>query len=149
MTRKVLLASTAAIPDVRAPQPQRPNTVLEKMSRSAARPREGAARQRRRPSQGARRDTGGEEDADGDDDEDADDGGGDGEPDSLVPDPQVCAEFGISSMTLWRWDRDPDLNFPARINIRGRNFRSRKQIEAFKRDMLRGAIAQRSREARG
>jgi hypothetical protein len=95
-------------------------------------------------SHGARRDTGGdEENAEG---EDADD---DGEPDSLIPDPQVCREFGVSAMTLWRWDRDPDLNFPARIVIGRRNYRSRREIERFKARLLRRAVAQRSREARG
>jgi hypothetical protein len=107
MIRKALLTSTAATPNVQAPQPQKPNMVL---ARPAARPREGAARQRRRPCQGTRRVTGGDEDADSDDDdEDADEGGGDGDLDSLVPDPQVCREFGVSAMTLWRWDRDPFL----------------------------------------
>ena len=105
MTRKVLLASAAAIHNVWAPQPQRPDTVPEKLSRAAARPREGGAR--RRQSHGARRDTGGdEENAEG---EDADD---DGEPNLSIPDPQVCREFGVSAMTLWRWDRDPDRTFP-------------------------------------
>jgi hypothetical protein len=93
--------------------------------------------------QGARRDAGRN---DGDDD------GGDGDPDygrhsgpdQLVPDPVICREFCISAMTLWRWDHDPTLNFPKRISIRNRNFRSRKQIEAFKRHLVRGAIAQRA-----
>jgi len=83
----------------------------------------------------------------GGDDGDADEAGG--QPDTLVPDPQICAEFGVSAMTLWRWDRDPELQFPARISIRGRNFRSRKEIEKFKARLLRGAIAQHSRELRG
>jgi predicted DNA-binding transcriptional regulator AlpA len=147
MTTKVaLLASTAPQRIHHGPsQTPNPNTALEKLARPAARPR---ARQRRRPAQGARWHIGGDEDSDeGDDDEDVD--GGDGEPDSLVPDPQVCKEFGVSAMTLWRWDRDPDLNFPTRVSIRGRNFRSRRQIEKFKAHLLRGAIARRSREARG
>ena len=57
-------------------------------------------------------------------------------PDNLIPDPIVCAEFGVTAMTLWRWTRDPDLNFPPAIAIRNRNFRSRKQLEAFKARML-------------
>ena len=24
-------------------------------------------------------------------------------PDNLIPDPVVCAEFGVTAMTLWRW----------------------------------------------
>jgi hypothetical protein len=78
-------------------------------------------------------------------DSDADDGG----PDELVADPAVAREFSISLMTLWRWDRDPDLNFPARIVIGRRNYRSRKQLERFKARLMKQAIARRAREARG
>jgi hypothetical protein len=60
--------------------------------------------------------------------------------DTFVPDPQVWTELGISSMTGWRWQRDPDLNFPPRIQIRGRNFRSRRQLERWKAEMLRRSI---------
>jgi hypothetical protein len=35
-------------------------------------------------------------------------------------------------MTLHRWDRDQDLGFPPPITIRGRKYRSRKQLQAFK-----------------
>jgi hypothetical protein len=37
-------------------------------------------------------------------------------PDELVPDPQIFKEFGITSMTGWRWDHDPkmaELGWPA------------------------------------
>ena len=27
-------------------------------------------------------------------------------PDKLIPDPAVCAEFGVTAMTLWRWTRE-------------------------------------------
>src|SRR5262245_4340628 len=64
-------------------------------------------------------------------------------PDNLIPDPVVCAEFGVTAMTLWRWTHDTELNFPPAITIRNRNFRSRKQLEAFKERMLRKAIRQR------
>ena len=64
-------------------------------------------------------------------------------PDKLIPDPVVCAEFGVTPMTLWRWTRDPELNFPPAIAIRNRNFRSRRQLEAFKERMLTVAIRQR------
>jgi hypothetical protein len=66
-----------------------------------------------------------------------------GTPDNLVPDPVVCAEFGVTAMTLWRWTRDPVLGFPPVVNIRGRNFRSRKQLEDFKASLLQQAIRQR------
>jgi hypothetical protein len=51
----------------------------------------------------------------------------------LVPDPIVCAEFGISPMTLYRWTNDPALGFPPKIKIKTRNYRSRKALEAFKK----------------
>jgi len=64
-------------------------------------------------------------------------------PDNLIPDPIVCAEFGVTAMTLWRWTRDTELNFPPAIAIRNRNFRSRRQLEAFKARMLSKALRQR------
>jgi len=67
--------------------------------------------------------------------------------DTFVPDPQVWKELGISSMTGWRWQRDPDLNFPPRIQIRGRNFRSRKQLERWKAEMLRRSMGGHSKAA--
>ena len=67
-------------------------------------------------------------------------------PEELVPDPQVWREFHITSMTLWRWTKDPTLGFPPVIRIRNRCYRRRSDIEAFKERMLRQAIAERSRE---
>jgi hypothetical protein len=132
-TRAVLPPSNA---------PKLADMIVENAARRQHTPYAGATRQQQ-PRHSARRNAG----SDGEDgDSDSDDGG---QPDELVPDPQVCREFNVSAMTLWRWDRDPALNFPARISIRGRNFRSRKQIEAFKRRLLRGAIVQRSRELEG
>ena len=43
------------------------------------------------------------------------------ERDDLVPDPVVWREFGVTSMTGWRWDRDPELialGWPPPIRIR-------------------------------
>ena len=68
-------------------------------------------------------------------------------PDTLVPDPQVCREFGVCSMTLWRWDRDPTLNFPPPVKIRKRNYRSRRRLEETKERWLRIAFDARSRKA--
>jgi hypothetical protein len=54
------------------------------------------------------------------------------QPDELVPDPQVARELGNRSlMTIWRYSRDPELGFAA--VVRGRNYRWRSQLEAFKR----------------
>ena len=69
-------------------------------------------------------------------------------PDTLVPDPQVQKEFGVTAMSIWRWDRDPELiklGWPPPIRIRSRKFRSRIALENFKRVMARRAIEQRAR----
>ena len=65
------------------------------------------------------------------------------EGDYLVPDPQVEREFGVTSMTIWRWTRDPELGFPPAIQIKNRNYRSRQQLEAFKSRLLAEAIGSR------
>ena len=70
--------------------------------------------------------------------------------DTLVPDPQVQKEFGVTAMSIWRWDRDPELiklGWPPPIRIRSRKFRSRIALENFKRVMARRAIEQRARSA--
>src|ERR1700723_1890027 len=70
--------------------------------------------------------------------------------DTLVPDPQVQKEFGVTAMSIWRWDRDPELiklGWPPPIRIRSRKFRSRIALENFKRVMARRAIDQRARSA--
>ena len=61
--------------------------------------------------------------------------------DVLVPDPIVWKELGITSMSLHRWSRDPDLGFPPAIKVRNHNFRSRRLLEEFKASLLRKAIA--------
>jgi predicted DNA-binding transcriptional regulator AlpA len=63
------------------------------------------------------------------------------EDDKLLTDPQVCADLNISPMTLWRWERDPDLAFPPKIKIRNRNYRSARAYREFKQRLMRRAIA--------
>jgi predicted DNA-binding transcriptional regulator AlpA len=69
------------------------------------------------------------------------------ENDNFVPDPQVWREFGVTSMTLWRWDHDPEMNFPPPIKIGRRNYRSRRQLEEFKQRLMRKALACRAEAA--
>jgi hypothetical protein len=64
--------------------------------------------------------------------------------DTLVPDPQVWEEFGITSMTLDRWTKDKKLGFPPPAKVRGRNFRSRRQLERFKARLFEAAINDRN-----
>jgi hypothetical protein len=66
--------------------------------------------------------------------------------DELIPDPKVWQRYGVTSMTLWRWDRDLMLGFPQPIWIRGRKYRSRKALEAF--DRRRAAISAQEPRAR-
>jgi predicted DNA-binding transcriptional regulator AlpA len=49
----------------------------------------------------------------------------------LLPDSLVAKRYGVSSMTLWRWDRDSELNFPKPIRIRGRKYRYAEELAEF------------------
>ncbi len=70
-------------------------------------------------------------------------------PDVFVPDPQVCLEFGgVTLMALYRWTNDPDLGFPPPVKMHGRNYRSRRQLEAFKLRMLERALRERNTRPR-
>ena len=62
----------------------------------------------------------------------------------LVPDPQVWEELGITSMSGFRWTQRCPHYFPPAIKIRGRNFRSRRMLEAFKKTLIRKALADRA-----
>jgi hypothetical protein len=70
----------------------------------------------------------------------------DDHPDQFVPDPKARSEFGLSAMGWWRWNQDAlliELGLPPPIVIRGKNYRSRRALEAFKQRLLRRAIAAR------
>jgi predicted DNA-binding transcriptional regulator AlpA len=49
----------------------------------------------------------------------------------LLSEAKVRERYGVSSMTLYRWDRDPDLNFPKAKRIRGRKYRDAAELDAF------------------
>jgi predicted DNA-binding transcriptional regulator AlpA len=57
----------------------------------------------------------------------------------LLPDRKVCERYSVSQMTLWRWDRDPQLNFPRAIRIRGRKYRDEGELDAFDAAQVRDA----------
>jgi hypothetical protein len=63
--------------------------------------------------------------------------------DSFVPEARVREEFDVTAMTLYRWDHDRDLGFPPPITIRGRKYRSRKQLQEFKERQIKLAIVNR------
>jgi hypothetical protein len=71
-------------------------------------------------------------------------------PDRFVTDSSVAAEFDVTLMSIWRWDRSPEmaaLGWPSKIQIQGRNFRSRKALEKFKVSLLKKAAADRKKLA--
>lgn len=49
----------------------------------------------------------------------------------LIPDSLVAKRYGVSLMTLWRWDHDPDLNFPKPVYIRKRKYRHAEELAEF------------------
>jgi predicted DNA-binding transcriptional regulator AlpA len=52
----------------------------------------------------------------------------------FIPDPEVRKRYGgISEMTLWRWERDPKLRFPAAIRIHNRKYRDESQLIEWER----------------
>jgi hypothetical protein len=69
------------------------------------------------------------------------------EHDSLIPDNVLAEELGgVSRMSLHRWGRDPrmiELGFPARIMMNGRGYRSRKETERFKANLMARALSSR------
>jgi predicted DNA-binding transcriptional regulator AlpA len=67
------------------------------------------------------------------------------EPEQFLPDcPNVCAKYDITRGTLYRWDHDPNLNFPPKVMIRGRGHRSRRMLDDFDQRLVREAIARKS-----
>jgi predicted DNA-binding transcriptional regulator AlpA len=65
--------------------------------------------------------------------------------DTLIPDTEVVKMFSCTSMTLWRWDRDKTLNFPPKISIRRRNYRSLRALNEFRQRMSETALAERGK----
>ena len=53
------------------------------------------------------------------------------DPGALLPEAAVCRRYGVSDMTLTRWDRDARLGFPKPILIRGRKYRRLAELIAF------------------
>jgi hypothetical protein len=68
------------------------------------------------------------------------------EVDNLVPDPVVAREFHVSLMAIWRWDHDPTkaaLGWPPKVQLGKRNYRHRSELEKFKQNLLKRALAAR------
>ena len=50
-----------------------------------------------------------------------------------LPDPQVCRRYGVCAMTLWRWDHDPEMNFPKPMRVGRRKYRDEEELVAWER----------------
>lgn len=62
--------------------------------------------------------------------------------DAHMTGPQMLMRFGgISEMTLWRWLRDPTLNFPKPLVINRRRYWRVVDIEKWERDQATGKAA--------
>jgi predicted DNA-binding transcriptional regulator AlpA len=55
----------------------------------------------------------------------------------LLPEAKVRERYGVSSMTLYRWDRNPSLNFPPPLRINNRKYRDASELDAFDEARLR------------
>lgn len=55
----------------------------------------------------------------------------------LVPDPEVARQFGVTLMTIWRWDQTPAMGFPKRIKINTRNYRKASEVLAWRDKLFR------------
>ena len=55
----------------------------------------------------------------------------------LLPGPAVCRRYDVSSMTLYRWQRDPDLKLPRPVQINSRNYWYIDELEAWERSRVR------------
>lgn len=50
-----------------------------------------------------------------------------------LPTKKVLQRYGISAMSLWRWEHDPSLPFPAPMKVNRRKFYALEEIEAWER----------------
>jgi predicted DNA-binding transcriptional regulator AlpA len=49
-----------------------------------------------------------------------------------MPQRAVCEFFGVSVMSLWRWERDKKMAFPRSVEINGRRYFQRDEIVNYR-----------------
>lgn len=54
----------------------------------------------------------------------------------LLTERAVASRYSITTRTLFRWDRDQKLGFPAPIVINGRKYRDTAALDAFDRSRM-------------
>ena len=50
-----------------------------------------------------------------------------------LPGPKVAARYDVTAMSIYRWERDPRLNFPRPIRIGRRKFWDEAELEVWER----------------
>ncbi len=55
------------------------------------------------------------------------------ENETFLSGPKVRKRYGIGEATLWRWERNPDLNFPAPLRIGKKKLFSVRALEEWER----------------
>jgi predicted DNA-binding transcriptional regulator AlpA len=55
---------------------------------------------------------------------------------SFLPAADVCARYGVSDMSLWRWLRDEALDFPQPLRIHRRRLWKLADLEAWETSRL-------------
>lgn len=58
-------------------------------------------------------------------------------PTNYFTSPQVQARFGISEMSLWRWQQDPKLDFPKPMIVNGRKYFAEDELVEWERRQVR------------
>ncbi len=58
---------------------------------------------------------------------------------SLISGPRLARRYGVSPMTVWRWQQDPDLGFPQPLKIMRRNYWHAAEIEQWERARARAS----------
>jgi predicted DNA-binding transcriptional regulator AlpA len=58
----------------------------------------------------------------------------------LIADSAIVRYLGVSRMTIARWENDPDLRFPKCIKIKTRNYRSVRDLLAWRAHLARKAV---------
>jgi hypothetical protein len=57
------------------------------------------------------------------------------DPTDLMPDPVVARQrYRVDPRTLYRWDRQPELNFPKAVVINRRKYRRVAELESWERE---------------
>ena len=64
---------------------------------------------------------------------------------TYLPRRKLLARYGVVEMTLWRWERDPHLNFPKPIEINGRLYQHESELDHWDRERAAAAAYRRAR----